>query len=136
MVFAEYTTQQEDLLKKLSGDLDKCLSEKKTKVPINKLEEIVVCYTSQLEPNEVLSLRSKCEKEGVKLNLLGISALANDLINYPLLVRNFLDLAIDTGQVITLEAFPSVYGKSKFATTLDTKFHFREKEIQELSNAL
>jgi hypothetical protein len=79
-VFAEYTTQQECLFKKLSGDLDKCLSEKKTKVPISKLEEIAICYTSQLEPNEVLSLKSKCEKKGVGLTLLGISALANDFI--------------------------------------------------------
>lgn len=136
LVFAEYTTQQEGIFKKLGGDLTKCLNEKKTGVPVSKLEEIVICYTSQLEPSEVLFLKSKCEKKGVGLTLLGISALANDLINYPLLVRNFLNLAIDTGQVIPLEEFPSVYGKSKFATTLETKFHFREKEIEEFSNAL
>jgi len=135
-VFAEYTTQQEDLFGKLNGDLDKCLNEKKTQVPINKLEEIIICYTSQLEPSEVLSLKSKSEKKGVGLTLLGISALANDLINHPLLVRNFLNLAIDTGQVIPLESFPAIYSKSKFATTLETKFHFREKEIDESSDAL
>lgn len=136
LVFAEYTTQQESLFAKLTRDLSKCLSEKKTKVPINKLEEIVVCYTSQLEPSEVLSLKSKCEKKGVGLTLIGISALANGLINQPFLVRNFLDLPIDTGQIIPLEFFPSVYGKSKFATTLETKFRFREKEISKFSSAL
>jgi hypothetical protein len=136
LVFAEYTTQQGNLFKKLSSDLGKCLNEKKTKVPISNLEEIVICYVSQLEPNEILSLKSKCKEKGVGLTLFGISALANDLLNHPLLVRNFLDLAIDTGQVIPLESFPSVYGKSKFATTLETKFHFREKEIEEFSNVL
>jgi len=136
LVFAEYTTQQEGLFKKLGGDLAKCFDEKKTKVPVSKLEEIVICYTSQLEASEVLSLKSKCERKGVRLTLLGISALANDLVNHPLLIRNFLDLQIDTGQVIPLEYFPSVYGKSKFATTLETKFHFREKESAEFSSAL
>jgi hypothetical protein len=136
LVFAEYTTQQEDLFKKLSGDLSKCLNEKKTKVPVSKLEEIVICYTSGLGPSEILFLKSKCEKKGVKLTSLGMSALATDLLNYPLLLRHFLNLPIDTGQVIPLESFPSVYGKSKFATTLETKFHFREKEIKEFYKAL
>jgi hypothetical protein len=135
-VFAEYTTQRNDVCKKLSGDLNKCFNEKKTKVPIIKLEEIVICYTSQLEPSEVIFLKSKCEKKNVRLKLLGISALANDLLNHPVLLRNFLNLAIDTGQIIPLESFPSVYGKSKFATTLETKFHFRAKEIKEFSDAL
>lgn len=135
--FAEYTTQQEGLFKKLSGDLTKCLNEKKTKVPVSKLEEIILCYTSQLEPSQILSLKSKCEKKGVRLTVIGISALANELLlSHPLLLRNFLDLAIDTGQIIPLESFPSVYGKSKFATTLETRFHFREKEIEEFSNIL
>lgn len=136
LVFVEYTTQQKNLFRKLDRDLTKCLDEEKTKVPISSLEEIVICYTSQLEPSEVLLLKTKCDKKGVGLTLFGISALANELINYPHLVRNFLNLAIDTGQVIPLEEFPSVYGKSKFAITLETKFYFREKEIDEFSDAL
>lgn len=136
LVFAESTTQKEDIFKKLRGDLTNCLNEKKTKVPISKLEEIVICYTSQLAPHEVVSLKAKCGKKKVRLTLLGISALANDLLNYPILLRNFLNLPIDTGQIVPLEAFPIVYGKSKFSTTLETKFHFREKEMEEFSNAL
>lgn len=136
LVFAEYTTQMEDILDKLNRDLDKCLDEKKTKVPINKIDEVVFCYTSQLEPNEVLSLKSKGEKKNVKITLFGISALANDLLNHPILLRNFLNLTMDSGQVIPLESFPAAYGKSKFAVTLETKFHFRENELKEFSSAL
>jgi hypothetical protein len=136
LVFAEYTTQKEDIFNKLNGDLNKCLDVKKTKVPVNKIEEVIICYTSQLEPNEVLTLKSKCEKKNVRLTLLGISALANDLLNHPILLRNFLNLGIDSGQVIPLESFPAAYGKSKFAVTLETNFHFREKELKEFSDVL
>ena len=136
LVFAEYTAQKDNLFGKLESDLGKCFDEEKTEVPISKIEEIIMCYTGQIKPAEVLSLKSKCEDKGVKLNLFSISALANGLINHPLLVRKFLNLTLDTGQVIPLESFPSVYGKSKFATTLETNFHFREKEIEDLSNAL
>ena len=136
LVFAEYTTQSENIFKKLSGDINKCLDEKKTQVPVTKLEKIVICFTSQLAPNEVINLKAKCKKKGVNLELIGLSALANDLLNHPILLRNFLNLSIDTGQIIPLELFPSVYGKSKFSTTLETKFHFREKEIKEFADAL
>ena len=137
LVFAEYTTQKTDLFGKLSNDLGKCFNEKKTEVPVSNLAEIVICYTNQLQPNQVLSLKAKCKKKGVDLNLFGLSTLANDLfLHHSLLVRNFLNLAIDTGQVIPLESFPIVYSKSKFATTLETKFHFREKEIEDFSSAL
>lgn len=135
-VFAEYTTQKDNLFEKLEKDLGKCLNEEKTEVPISEIEEVVMCYTGQLEPSEALSLKSICETKGIKLSLFSISALANDLLNQPLLVRKFLNLALDTGQVIPLESFPDIYGKSKFATTLETKFHFREKEIEEFSVAL
>ncbi len=136
LVFAEYTTQQNNLKNKLFGDLDKCLNEGRARIPINRLEEIVFCFTSQLGPSEVLALRSKCEEKGIKLTLFGISALANDLVNHPYLVHQFLGLSLDTGQVIPLESFPSVYSRSKFAVSLETNFHFREEEIDEFAKSL
>lgn len=136
LAFAEYTTQKSGLAKKLDRDLSKCLDEKKTKVPVEKIAKIVFCYTGQLEPGEVLMLRSKAENKGVELVLYGLSALSNDLINQPHLLRHHLDLQIDTGQIIPLDEFPSTYGRSKFATTLETKFHFREKELETVSSDL
>jgi len=136
MVFAEHTAQISGLFKKLSSDIEKCLNEEKTGVSINTIGEIVMCYTGELSPKEFSSLKSRCKRKGVKLTLRGISALASGLSEYPVLLRDFLDLAIDTGQVIPLEDFPDVYGKSKFATTLETKFHFRKDEIEEFSAAI
>jgi hypothetical protein len=132
--FAEYTTQKEDLLDKLRADLRKCVTESKTGIPVNYIEEIAMCFTRELTPKDVVSLNAECP--GVKLTLLGISAIANDLLKYPLLIRKYLNLSLDTGQIIPLESFPGVYGKSRFATTLETKFHFREKEKADTLNAL
>ena len=44
-IFAEYTTQQSGLFGKLEDDLQKCLDEEKTNVPVSEIEEIVMCYT-------------------------------------------------------------------------------------------
>ena len=134
-VFAEYTTQiTGNLFSKLKGDLKNCLDEDKTGVPVSEIEEIVLCYSGLLEPDDFLALETK--RQGKKLTQISLSALAFDLINHPLLVSKFLNLHLDTGQIIPLEDFPSIYGKSKFATTLETNFHFREKELDDFSNAL
>ena len=112
-VFAEYTTQiTGDLLGKLEGDLENCLNEEKTGVSISEIEEIVLCYTGMLEPDDFLSLNSK--SQGKKLTQISLSALAHDLIKYPFLVSRFLNLPLDTGQIIPLESFPSIYGQSPF----------------------
>ena len=133
-VFAEYTTQKENLLGKLKDDLCKCLDEEKTGVPVIEIEEIVMCFTGQLKPAEVLSLKEN--SKGIKLTLFSISALSQGLLRQALVVRKYLNLQLDTGQIIPLEDFPSIYGKSKFATTLETNFHFREKELDDFTNAL
>jgi hypothetical protein len=133
-IFAEYTTQKKDLLPKLETDLRKCLNESKTGVPIQNIEEITMCFVGELLPKEVLTLNAECQ--GVTLTLLGISAIANDLLKHPLLIRKYFNLSLDTGQIIPLESFPGVYGKSKFAITLETNFHFREKEKIDFSNAV
>lgn len=136
MAFAEHTAQTSGLFKKLSNDIGKCLNEKKTGVPIKDIGEIILCYTGELSPKEFSSLKTKCNRKGVKLTHFGIAGLANGLSEYPVLLRDFLGLKIDTGQVIALEDFPDVYGKSKFATTLETKFCHRKNEIEEFSTAI
>ena len=45
-IFAEYTTQQVGVFKKLKGDLKKCFNEAKTGISVSKIEEIVICHTS------------------------------------------------------------------------------------------
>ena len=45
-VFVEYTTQRTNLFVKISDDLEKCLDISKTRVPHDKISEIIYCHTS------------------------------------------------------------------------------------------
>ena len=136
LIFAEYTAQKTRLYKKLNDDLDKCLDEEKTQVPIGKIQEIVMCYTGVLKPDELLKLKNKCEDNKIIFTSFSLSALANGLQNYPTLLHDFFAISIDTGQIVPLESFPSIYGKSKFATTLENNFLFREKELKEFNTSI
>lgn len=136
-IFAEYTTQQSGLLNKMRDDLCKCLDESKTGVPIGKIERVIFCFTGKLSAAEESELADVCQKNGVNLDLFGIDALAFDLNSkYPALARDFLGVSIDSGQIVPLERFVSLYNSNKLATRLDLGFHFREEELSRLLDAL
>lgn len=136
LAFAEYTTQRTNTYKKLDSDIDKCIHKITNSENRNVINEIIICYTSQISSNELLKLRTKCTENGLVFTNFGLSALANELIQIPSLMKEFLNFSLDTGQIIPLESFPLAYQKSKFSTTLVTKFQFREKELQDIENSL
>ncbi len=130
LVFAEYTTEQNDLFGKLKGDLGNCLDESKTGIPINEIEEIIFCHNSILSPEEVHELYSECQKHGIKIVIFGIGGISFDLYQkYPGLARDFLGITIDTGQILEPDDFVANVGKNQFTTPLDTQFCFRKNEI-------
>ncbi|MFQ5713181.1 MAG: hypothetical protein ACE5GU_04055 [Candidatus Scalinduaceae bacterium] len=133
-IFAEYTTISADqVFSKFCDDIDKCLDESKTGISVAKIEEIVLCYTSELSVKNIDQLRVKCEATGVNLNLYGIGAISYDILEkFPSIAKDYLGIEVDTGQIVSLDKFISLYEKSKFATTLKTTFHFREKEKNNL----
>lgn len=127
----EYTTQQTGVLGKMKDDLDKCL---KTGVPI---EEIIFCHTSTLLITEEHDIGIECIKYGINIKIFGIDKISQDLYHrYPILARDFLDIEVDTGQIMSPDDFISIYGRNKLATRLDTKFLFRETEIEQTLQGL
>ncbi|WP_321371584.1 hypothetical protein [uncultured Desulfuromusa sp.] len=136
-IFAEYTTQQSSLLAKLKDDLGKCLDEKKTGIPVSKIDRVIFCFTGKLSAKQESQLAVACQKKGVNLELFGIDALAFDLYSkYPRLALDFLNVQIDTGQIVPPSQFVILYNHGKMATRLDLGFHFRDEELCRLLSGL
>ena len=136
--FAEYTTTKQDkIYEKLKKDLDKCFDEAKTGIAVEKIDEVVICHTSTLNPSELDLLREECQKHGVNLNIFGIEPISYALYqNYPGIARDFLGIEVDTGQIVTPDEFVTAYGKNAIATPLSTTFHFREEELAQVLQGL
>lgn len=136
-VFVEYTTQQKNVCAKFLSDLGKCFNEKKTGIPVVNIQEIILCHNSVLSPAEENELMQMCQQHGCLLSIFGIGPLSYDLYQkYPGLARDFLGIHVDTGQIVKLREFITVYNKGFFATPLDTVFHFRDAEIEQILKAL
>ena len=136
-VFVEYTTQRTNLFVKIKDDLEKCLDTAKTGVPHDKISEIIYCHTSSnLTPFQDSEVKKLCEDAGVKLIIIGIDKLAEDIyLFYHNLSRDFLGISISTDQIQSYDEFINSYNANRMAAPLDTKFLFRKKEFQDITNA-
>ena len=136
-VFAEYTTQTTGVVDKIRSDLEKCLNPEKTGIPLESLAEIVYCHTSSnITPQADSDLKELCSKANVILTLVGIDKLAEDLFTkYHILVKEHLNLSIDTEQIQSYDDFLQQHDANTLAAPLNTVFSYRERELSEISEA-
>jgi acylphosphatase len=142
-LFAESTTQEhkyKKLIDKLKSDILSCLDESKTKVPQNRIQEIVLCYNSNLSAQDVEDVNQVAIKLcGITPTHFGLDALASQLfLHHQNLVHEYLDLKFDSRQIISLEKFVERYGNQhrQLATPLDNPFLHRTEELAEIEKRL
>ncbi|MFQ1815555.1 hypothetical protein ACK36E_15025 [Aeromonas veronii] len=136
-IFSEYTVQQERLVQKLEDDINKCFDETKTGITIENIAGIIICYLGKLTTEEINKLRNLCYNKGVMLTLYGLDSISLSIKNsYPVLSETYLDLPLDTGQLLSVNDFITRYGKSNFTTSIDHKLLFREEFIENATQVL
>lgn len=136
-IFVEYTTQQNDLIKKIEDDLNKCLDSNYTGIDVDKITTIIYCHTSSnIAPKHDLRFKDICSKSGINLIIIGIDKLSEDLLHkYPSIVKDHLHLTIDTEQIQSYDDFIEQYDSNRLAASLNTNFMYREKELEEIAVA-
>ena len=139
-LFVETTTDV-STKDKLSNDILACFNFKKTKIPINKIEEIVLCINWNLDQKEILKLNELVKRynnnSGVRYLML--QELAIDLhFNHRDLVHEYLGLPLDTGQIVPMEKFIDEYNRASkgISTPIDNTFLHREEELGELKTSI
>ena len=136
-IFVEYTTQKANLFAKIKDDLEKCLDTSKTSISHDKISEIIYCHTSSnLAPSQDNEVKVICENVGIKLIIIGIDKLAEDIyLFHHNLSRDFLGISISTDQIQSCDDFVNRYNSNRMAAPINTKFLFREKELNDICDA-
>lgn len=136
-IFAEYTTQTNGLIAKIEDDLKKCLNPSHTGVPLDRISEILYFHTSSnISPKDDLRFKTECESNSIKLTLIGIDTLAENICTkYPTLAKKHLSLSIDSGQIQTYEDFVEQHDENKIASPIQTTFLFREEDLTSIADA-
>lgn len=136
-IFVEYTTQRTGLFAKIKDDLEKCLDISKTGVTHDKISEIIYCHTSSnITPSQDYEIKILCENVGIKLTVIGIDKLAEDIyLFHHNIARDFLGISISTDQIQSCDDFVMQYNANKMAAPIDTRFLFRDKELEKIDEA-
>jgi hypothetical protein len=135
LICIEFTTQTESIVNKIIGDIEKCLKSSLKSCADDQINHIMVCFNSRLSLAEETEIQSFSKSKNIKLELIGIDTLALEIMSkYFLLSREFLGLAIDTGQILPIHQFISEYNNkaNQLSTPLDNIFLHRNKEIDEI----
>lgn len=137
-IFSMCTTQQTDFVNKAIEDIDKCLDSSKTGVDAESVSEIILCYTyGRMTPGEHQQLVDYCTAQNVQLTLIGLDQLGEDIYSkYPKLARDYLNIKISSGQIISIDEFISGHDSNQISAPLQTPFMFRENELQEATTQL
>ena len=121
---------------KLKSDILSCFDKSKLSLPVEKIAKIICAYTStNLHIEQLEELKNLVE--GVKIELIGIGTVAHDIVlKYHFLATRFLNIPIDSGQVFDIKEFINQYDASGMNAPLGVEFVSREKEIDDLKDAI
>lgn len=129
-IYNEITTQEKGLKAKLKKDIADCF--KQTDISNEKIVKVILICNSKINPkldNELREFKDTLDLSS-ELEVIGIDALANIIVNqYPSICKE-LGVPIDTGQILEVESFVSQIEESKFSTTLRNRFFNREDDVK------
>ncbi len=138
-VFIEYSTNITQGASKLQEDIKKCLDISKTKIPIDKIAEIIICINFNLNTVAIQSLENILDKTGITLTIYTLDFLAVELnLQHRDLVHKYLNLPLDTGQIVSISTFVEEYDKASkgIATPLNNTFLHRDEELKNIKQLI
>lgn len=129
---AEYSVQDDRLFSKLQNDVLKCLDEEKTGISNEQIDEIIICYLGKLSAREIERLKQICRSRDIQLIPYGLDAIAHSIQNtYPILATEYLDMDLDTGQILSIDDFVARYSRNKLTTSIDNDILFQDELMGE-----
>ncbi len=136
-IFSEYSTQEKNLASKFEDDINKCLDETKTGIKKESISEIILCHLAKLATDEINHLIRLCKNNSIKLSLYGIDPIALSIQNtHPRLSELYLDLPLDTGQLLEPDDFIDRYGNNNLTTPINHDLLFQDENISQCVSLL
>lgn len=124
----EYTTQEDRVFQKIKDDVKKCIN----KIQECKIEKskIIEFYTSSnLKIEEFKELNDLCSSNNIILEIYNVDRIANILKKeYPLIAKEYLDIEVDTLQVLSPIEYIKEYNMKKGSVKINDELLYREDE--------
>ena len=128
----EYTTQEDGIFKKIKGDVNKCINKIKD-CKIEKAKIIEFYTSSNLKIEEFKELNDLCSSNNIILEIYNIDRIANLLRKeYPLIAKEYLDIAVDTLQVLSPKEYMKEYNMKRGSVKINDELLYRDEEKKKI----
>jgi len=138
-ILIEYSTNKTAGLSKLVEDIKKCLEPTRTGIAVEHIAEMIICINFNLSIVEINRLKDLLIDTRIALTIYTLDSLALELyLNHRDLSHQYLGLALDTGQIVSIERFIEEYKRASagISTPLDNTFLHREAELKEIIGSI
>lgn len=111
---------------KIRQDILSCFEKDKLDLEKEKIEKIISVYTSTNIHIEQLEELKNLVPD-IEIELIGLGTISHDLlIHYPVLAKDYLNISIDTEQILTVSDFMKRYDKNGMNAPLAIEFKNRK----------
>jgi len=121
---------------KLKDDILSCFDPSKLDIEKSEIKNIICAYTStNLHLEQIKSLESLIPN--VNIEMIGISTISHDLLTYyPTIAADFLQVPLDTGQILTPKEFLCKYDQNGMNAPLSVSLTCRSGELKQLKEKI
>ena len=140
-VMIEYTTKsykpKKMFLSKIESDIKDCLDERKTKVPIDEIREIVIFVNQRISIDTQDYLRNKCMSSypTIRLTFFTIDDITLVIRRFPNLLQEYLGVK-DFSYIIELDTFIKQYASPKISLPIPLNNVYFEIENLSVSDGV
>ncbi len=131
-----YGSWQSNSYQKIKDDISSCFNKSKLKLADSKIQKIICGHSStNIKIDDIEELKTLFS--GVDIELIGIDTLSHDLLlNYQMLAKTYLNIEVDTGQILSVDDFIDSYDKNKTSAPLKMDFLFRDEEQEKIYQSI
>ncbi|WP_301082120.1 hypothetical protein [Thomasclavelia cocleata] len=124
-----YGSVKNNSYKKLENDIKSCFYSKKLNLKREQIEKIICVYTStNITPEQRETLNRLTDE--IPLEIIDLGTLSYDLLEkFPSISNDILNVPIGSNQIFSVDEFITFYNKRSVSSPLDTKFLYREQEV-------
>lgn len=121
---------------KLKDDILSCFDPSKLDIEKSEIKNIICAYTStNLHLEQIKSLENLIPNVNIKM--IGISTISHDLLTYyPTIAADFLQIPLDTGQILKPKEFLCKYDQSGMNAPLSVGLTCRSEELKQLKEKI
>ena len=132
--FCEYTMESNNIAKKFSSDVQKCLKQAE-KLDLKISEIVFIHSTNDLKLDDDMVIRGYCRERQIHLRTIGLTELASIINRSKYVLKTFFSIDESNRAIMTLDEF---INENSTCSSSNMSFSFvgREKEVDDIVKAL